>query len=319
MNLSISIFPDNFPTNEEMIDAVKVISKYSWKNELSSNDIDYWLNNFNGKVFDPEIEKKLALWMLYNFIYYSQNEISYLCNILCDNLIHKLLIEGGIKNPNKKEIENILSSTFFTPLGNASESGGLILYHFRQSAELNIQKFIYYNKIVEKMNTSDSYNIICMDDCIMSGSSALTFYKKLCNDVDMEKTKCKVYFISLFATKDSLALLREKNINLVYSILLDSKNQYFSEDSICYSMFNDLLKPSKELASKYGENLFNPSEEGMESLGYKNGQYNIGMYYNTPNNSLPIFWSSRNNWHPIFPRKEKIYDKHYDRKTNFFY
>lgn len=319
MNLNISDFPENFPNNEEMIDAIKSISKHSWKNELTNKDIENWLNNFTGEVFDQDIEKKLALWMLYNFIFYSQNEISYLCNVLCDNLIHKLLLDKKTSNSEKKEIESILSSTFFTPLGNASESGGLILYYFRQSAELNIQKFLYYNKIVEKMDSTDSYNIVCLDDCIMSGSSATTFYEKLEKDIDMKKTKCKLYFISLFATKESEALLKAKGINLVYSILLDSKNQYFSKDSICFSMFPTLLEPSRLLASKYGEKIINQEEKGMEPLGYKNGQYNIGMYYNTPNNSLPIFWSSRNNWHPIFPRKEKIYDKHYDRKSNFFY
>lgn len=30
-------------------------------------------------------------------------------------------------------------------------------------------------------------------------------------------------------------------------------------------------------------------------------------YYNTPNNTLPIFWSDENSWQPIFQRYNKKY------------
>ena len=33
----------------------------------------------------------------------------------------------------------------------------------------------------------------------------------------------------------------------------------------------------------------------------------MGTYYNTPNNTLPIFWSDENSWQPIFQRYNKKY------------
>ena len=33
----------------------------------------------------------------------------------------------------------------------------------------------------------------------------------------------------------------------------------------------------------------------------------MGTYYNTPNNTLPVFWSEKNKWHPIFTRYNKKY------------
>ena len=46
-------------------------------------------------------------------------------------------------------------------------------------------------------------------------------------------------------------------------------------------------------------------------LGYKNGEYAFGFFYNTPDNTLPIFWGTNNGWCPIFKR----YDKNYKRKN----
>jgi len=44
-------------------------------------------------------------------------------------------------------------------------------------------------------------------------------------------------------------------------------------------------------------------------LGHSNGQYAFGFYYNTPNNTLPLFWSDQNGWIPIMKRYDKVYGK----------
>jgi len=44
-------------------------------------------------------------------------------------------------------------------------------------------------------------------------------------------------------------------------------------------------------------------------LGYANGQYTFGFFYNTPDNTLPLFWSSNAQWIPLMKRYEKIYGK----------
>ena len=69
----------------------------------------------------------------------------------------------------------------------------------------------------------------------------------------------------------------------------------------------------QRLAEEYGKMI-----EPKKSLGHGNGQYCFGLYYNIPNNSLPIFWSS-NNWTPIFLRKEKYQNaKQAKRKYSYF-
>ncbi|MDZ7759627.1 MAG: hypothetical protein U5L00_05175 [Desulfovermiculus sp.] len=46
-------------------------------------------------------------------------------------------------------------------------------------------------------------------------------------------------------------------------------------------------------------------------LGFDNGQYLIGFFHNTPDNTLPIFWSDEDSfipWYPLFKRYQKIYN-----------
>ena len=73
-------------------------------------------------------------------------------------------------------------------------------------------------------------------------------------------------------------------------------------------------KFAKELAEEYGKRI-----EPKKPLGHNNGEYSFGMFYNIPNNSLPIFWSDKNEWHPIFLRKEKYQNaKQAKRKYSYF-
>ena len=42
-------------------------------------------------------------------------------------------------------------------------------------------------------------------------------------------------------------------------------------------------------------------------LGFADGQHLFGFYYNTPDNTLPIFWCKSPNWSPAFVRYGKVY------------
>jgi len=43
-------------------------------------------------------------------------------------------------------------------------------------------------------------------------------------------------------------------------------------------------------------------------LGFGGDGYMFGAYYNIPDNTLPIFWSSQNDWNYLFKRYDKKYD-----------
>lgn len=296
-------FPSDFPTTEQMLDIMHKTVEKSWKksDELDLDKFNNWLDNFTGIVYDVETERRLMLWLLCNFTYYSENDINHLCGYLFRKFIHVFVKKNNI-NPNI--IESELSNVYFLPGGTASESGGLLLYHFRQEANLSIDKFSYI--LSPDITANDTF--VFIDDVTISGSSA----GRMFNDKVLSYPHKNIYYLTIIASPEAIKKLEERGIITVYCYLLDDRNRCFSDDSIIYSKFPSLKDLSQEIAVKYGEKIIN---EPDEPLGFKSGGYCFGFFYNTPNNTLPIFWSKKN-WFPIFERKDKLYNAKYFHYNN---
>lgn len=293
-----------FPSEATMLAVLKKTIEQSWKVDLDIEDIEIWLRNFTGRIFDVENERRLALWMLCNFTYYNEEEVNHLCRMLFKNLVHRLMLNNHLQNEN--DAEDCINNTVFMSIGNASESGGLILYHFRQENNLDLDRFIFPSDVLE----TNSDAIVCVDDVMISGETASKFFK-----AHKEKLSSKkVYYISLIATDDAIKILEDLGIVVICCARLDKRYQLFSDSSLAFYKYSDEKKFAKEMAEGYGKIL-----ESEMPLGYKNGQYSFGLFYNIPNNSLPIFWSTHNNWSPIFLRKEKYKNaKQAKRKYSYF-
>lgn len=296
--------PDNFPTEDEMLVILKKTIEQSWKNDLDIEDIQEWLNNFCGTFFDKSIERRLALWLLCNFTYYNEDEVNHMCRVLYKNLLHQLMIDSNLST--EQEVEQCIQATAFTSIGNAGESGGLLLYHFRQESDLDLTRFIFPTHITQ----TEFDSIVCIDDVMMTGGTASRFFYSYADELSAKK----IYYITLITTDTAIKKLEKLGITVIYCAKLDSRSQAFSQDSLTFYKYPAIKDYAKVLAEGYGKQI-----ESDKPLGYKGGQYCFGLYYNIPNNSLPIFWSSQNSWRPILPRKEKYQNaKQANRKYSFF-
>ena len=284
-------WPINFPDVSEMKDLLYKMAKSSWQNEndFNSDNIQRWLNNFSGQIYSQEIEQRLALWLLCNFTYYNENEISHLCRDVFKKLLHRIAISNNIDSD--EGLHHIFDNVYFAAMGDPSESGGLLLYFFRQQSGLSVDKFYYPSALPQ----DESGILVFIDDVTLSGGSASRFFKKNIKSMKFRSA----YYLTLFAGEEAISVITESGLNVIQAMILGNRERCFTDESLIYAEFPELKEPSKRIAEAYGHKL-SPSYP----LGHKNGQYCFGMYYNTPNNSLPIFWSS-NNWVPIFPRKEK--------------
>lgn len=285
-------FPDNFPDIPQMLNVLHKTIEKSWKTEIDVTEINLWLNNFTGMLYDIEDEKRLALWLLCNYTYYSPDDINHLCKMLYKKFVHDLIIRERLVTVN--QIEDELKMVCFSSIGSAGESGGLLLYHFRQEANLSIDRFFYPSSI----DSTENNTLVFIDDATLSGGTGLrSFYDKL-QDIPHKH----IYYLTIIASKDAVKKLQEKGIIVIYCSLVDERNKCFSEKSMVFYRYPRLRDITKKMIVKYGENIvYKP----VKALGYGNGDYCFGFYYNTPNNTLPIFWSNKN-WHPIFARKEKL-------------
>ena len=131
--------PTDFPSRDTMFSIIKKTIEKSWLVDLDFADVEKWLCNFKGDVYSADLEQAIALWMLCHYTYYNDRDVDYLCKILYKYFLHDIIINYHIST--NEEILAKYQNMFFSSLGSASESGGLLLYHFRQQANLSIDRF----------------------------------------------------------------------------------------------------------------------------------------------------------------------------------
>jgi len=119
MKHSPDLILDNqpLPSEEESFKKLMLTSDFAWKNNFRQEDIEDWLSNFKGDVFEIPYERQIALWLLSNYVYYNIDEVKHLCRTLFRDLIHYMLIYEKKEQNIEKSLKDILNESRFYPLG----------------------------------------------------------------------------------------------------------------------------------------------------------------------------------------------------------
>jgi hypothetical protein len=300
-NSKIKSSANYLPSEEDLKRQIMLTSAIVWKHELTEQEIEKWLSNFKGEVFSNSEERKLALWLLANFVYYNNEEVIHLCKTLYRDFIHRMLSErqdrvGDVKST----IREILDTSRFYYTGRPGESGAFVLYLFRQGNGLPLDNFIYHpDELPQEIST-----IVFLDDVTLSDgakSQAASYIEEAKNKHFKNKMSVLLTFI---ATNKAIQYLEKKGIKVISCIVLDERNKCFSHESNVFHYFHDQLDNCKIFAKHYGSKV-----RPLSPLGYNNCQFMFGFFYNTPDNTLPIFWAENNGWYPIIKRYDKNYAK----------
>jgi len=271
----------------------------AWQNRLSRAHVEHWLSNFKGNVFAIDYERQLALWLLCNFVYYNESEVRHLCRTAFREFLHHML-DSLPREENRDWAESankILDNTRFYHSGRPGESGAFVLYFFRQENNLSVQNFLTQpDRLPQNVDT-----VVFVDDVVLSGGQAKRYLERPTAAYDANKKKILLTFVS---TEDAEEILRKVGIVVISCIKLDQRCRCFSDDSNVFVNHPAHLEQCKKMAEGYGAQL-----KPDDPLGHSNGQYAFGFYYNTPNNTLPLFWSDQNGWIPIMKRYDKVYGK----------
>jgi hypothetical protein len=319
---------------DRLLEKVYAYYQTIWSDKWKENIQHDWLNNFEGVDTDLESKEKLnMLYLLSKFMYFGNKELRELLTSLYRDLF-KYPIISDIRKSNADTINctfidneylKELDASRFLGVGNPSESGVHLLYYFRQQCGLSKQNFINTSDIFQtskvdeldrvgnprsylksEIKNSDIKRYIFIDDFCGSGSQATTYLKTIVENMKFENPKLEIKYLMLFSTAHGLEEVRKiKAFDSVEAVFtLDDSFKTFSENSRYFKVpiDKDIDKNfAKTTAQKYGSGLFTPS------LGYGDCQLLFGLFHNTPDNSLPIFWSEHNNWQAIFKRYNKMY------------
>src|SRR5437588_7490558 len=94
MNRQLKQLFQNFPSENDLMKVIMLTSSTAWGNEILRKDIESWLANFKGEVFEIKYERRIALWLLSQFTFYTQEEVTHLCRVVYSDLIHKIVSES---------------------------------------------------------------------------------------------------------------------------------------------------------------------------------------------------------------------------------
>ena len=324
----------SLPLKDRLLEKVYAYYQTIWADKWKENIHLDWLDNFNGA--DPTLEEKEKLNMLYllsKFMYFGNEELRELLTSLYRDLF-KYPIIADIRHKNadtldctfiEQEFKKELDATKFLGVGNPSESGVHLLYYFRQECKISKRYFINSSDIFETHKVSDQdpagnprtylktelksktiKRYVFIDDFCGSGNQATLYLKPIAENIKFEMPDAEIKYLMLFSTAKGLDEVRKiAEFDTVEAVfVLDESFKAFSTDSRYFKIPIDSSIErnfSKQTAEKYGNNLF------MPPLGYGDCQLLFGLFHNTPDNSLPIFWSELNQWKPIFKRYNKMY------------
>lgn len=274
----------------DLLTQIKEISIAAWDREVESISVQSWLNNFSGDALGNKVaEQNIALWILDNFVLYTDRDVRTLSANLWWQYIHFQLEQfeasGFMDTCSLQEKRKyIVEKTVIQPLGNCSGSGTNVAYFFRQSNRLKKERF----SIPEN---GDYEYLVLVDDATLSGEQAEENYSTF--DYINDKKKIILTFISTDEAKNALS----RKATVLSAIDLDEKSKCFSDQSYVFKAHRNWIPVAKRMCKHYGKRL-----DPKNPLGFKKGQYTFGYYYNIPNNSLPIFWGTIDGWIPLFTR-----------------
>ena len=273
----------------DLIEQIKRISHAAWNGYLEIITLKAWLENFTGECLNSVVaEKNLALWLAQHFVFYNENDITTLSVNLWWKYIHHQVDHfdrAGFMNECSldEKLSYILENTVVQPLGNCAGSGTNTCYFLRQANGLK--------KAMFDIDAKEIYRyLVLVDDATVSGYQAEENLRSF-SSIDKEK-----YIITFISTKEACDHIGN-SAHIISSIEMDEKSKCFHEDSYVFSRHKNWIPIAKKMCKYYGKKC-NP----RDPLGYRKGEYLFGFYYNTPNNTLPIFWATLGGWTPLFNR-----------------
>ena len=305
---------------------IKTLNELLWGLKITNPVVDQWLRNFSGELPDSK-EKIHALYILSCFMYFGDREIRALLRTLFYELF-KCRIVSSIRVREKdtcdldfidREFTKELKATRFLGVGNPSESGCHLLYFFRQENSLDTKLFANDSDILQisrnakgepipKLRHSEIKRYVYIDDFCGSGQQVKECLSERTKLIKELKPDAEICYYVLFGSSTTLETMRNTgNFDRVDAVCeLDDSYKCFQGERY-FKEYGDKLdkKFAENMCKKYGNILF-----PAHPLGYEKGEFLIGFYHNTPDNTLPIIWSDGNGdnirWHPIFKRYPKI-------------
>ena len=197
------------------------------------------------------------------------------------------------------------------PLGKFGKSGSMMSYYVTHAPFFKKSRFFLLeniNEIVVK-NKNKCLHLVIFDDFSGSGKSLDDYIESFVIPQLQKKkiVKIKIHMLCVVYMKKAKDFIYKKRNNYVkfYGTV---RVAAFSSEGSPFG-YRPKMLTVREFCYEYGKNLYTKVDysygtkiENDYPLGYKNTQALIVFSHTVPNNTLPIIWSTQNDWMPLYPR-----------------
>src|ERR1019366_9300344 len=136
---------------------IKVLNEQVWEGRVTWPAVERWLGNFSGETTSVDVERLSALYLLASMMYFGSREIRALLKAMYRDAYRYPIIARLRQANGDTTDERLLGAlylrelraTLFLGIGNPSESGTHLLYHFRQENLLSKSLFINTHEIFQ--------------------------------------------------------------------------------------------------------------------------------------------------------------------------
>jgi hypothetical protein len=271
---------------------------------ISPSKLSAWWGNFSTKE-----EKYLAAQLLDSLVYRTED----MMRASCYQIIHKILPQ----RLNSIDIDYIDHSTFsgflrstqheliFAPVttNKPGKSGESLLRLFIRTTGLNKANVQYADKW--KGFSAKTKAIILLDDMVGTGNQFCDFYAKN----ELENCPFPVIYIPIFAHKKGIKRINEycPKVDLVPTEVLGEEHNFFREDkdSEGHGIWaKDKHNRVDDVKAYYANMLKRKKIEITDMFGFGSLGLTVYTSMSTPNNSLHIFYTSKNpdSWNQFLTR-----------------
>lgn len=263
-----------------------------FKNSININKLIKWVENFESD------EIKIALDLLRFIEYIDYDEFF----IRIEEQFNQ-----AVKNIDKND------KIVIYPFGKIGKSSTILTYPLKKTKAFKLREnnitIIFDIEHLKEEFKSDTH-IIFIDDFIGTGETFIKDLKKINYKISQNSIEFKSYkLVSTILMYDGKKYIEDElNIlKLNVEIYSELRYKFFDESHSIYNLYNN-GNELKRIVGKYGSRILvgNPNHTPYLPFGYKESQSMIVYFYNTPNNTLSIFWGSNKGWNDLFPRDQNI-------------
>ncbi len=249
--------------------------------ESFAGQIDEWLQAF------PKEEHAFLLELLMQFYYYSEEKVK-----------HKVIeLYDAFRKQYEGDINDVVYTKIIKEQGVAC-SDILFTNFWMQNNSMYSQA---ENNIVGLLESGQvPKELVIVDDYSGTGNTFIKTVKRMI-DVNESVKKTNLYFLTMHVTQRSIQAIEnyaEDNGLNIACISLDYSEQTFKQNYI----YNEIYAERKK---KHYMDICQRKEIEKYVLGYEEVASLVSFYYNTPNNTLGLFWQDLADFAALFPRKKK--------------